>query len=132
MPRSGDRTRQRILDAAEQLYGAKGVANVSLRQIRMAARQGNQQAVQYHFGDRNGIIGALIERHMRGIEELQRRLLDRPFAQMTQRQLVAALVEPWATYVTLGSSERAFVKIVSDLASEPTLDFTTIPRHASG
>jgi AcrR family transcriptional regulator len=129
MPRSGDQTRRRILDAAEQLYGAKGVANVSLRQIRIAARQRNQQAVQYHFGDRDGVIRALSERHMPCIEQLQRRLVDRPFARMTQHQLVGSLVEPWATYVTLGPSERAFVKIVSDLAADPTLDFATIQKN---
>lgn len=129
MPRSGDQTRQCILDAAEQLYGAKGVANVSLRQIRIAARQHNQRAVQYHFGDRDGIVGALSERHLPCIEQIQRRLVDRPFARMTQHQLVGTLVEPWATYVTLGPSERAFVKIVSDLAAEPTLDFATIRKN---
>ena len=37
---------------------------VSLRQIRIAVEQRNDAAVQYHFGDREGILRALSERHL--------------------------------------------------------------------
>ena len=64
MGTSGDQTREHLLDVAERLYGDLGVGNVSLRQIRLAAKQGNTAAVQYHFGDRDGVVRAIAERHM--------------------------------------------------------------------
>lgn len=36
------------------------------------------------------------------------------------------MVRPWAEYVTVGPSERAYVKIVAELGSDPTLAFGTI------
>jgi AcrR family transcriptional regulator len=131
MSARGHRTREHILDVAEQLYGTAGVANVSLRQIRIAAGQGNEAAVQYHFGDRDGIISALVARHhprVRTIaQDLVRALGDRP----STRQLVEVLVRPWAEYVTRGPSERAFVKIVAQLGADPRLGLETVRTNAS-
>ena len=128
MPRPGDQTRERILNVAEELYGSLGVANVSLRQIRIAADQGNDAAVQYHFGGREGILRALSERHLPRIAEIA----DGTAAggRQSRKHLVDVLVRPWAEYVTLGASERSFVKIAADLSSDPTLDFETMREHA--
>jgi AcrR family transcriptional regulator len=126
MPRRGDNTRNQILDAAEQLYSSLGVANVSLRQIRIESKQRNDSAVQYHFGDRDGIIRALAERHLPNLSDIATHVVDRPGARRSRRLLVEALVRPWAEYVTRGASERAFVKIVAELAADPSLTFDTI------
>src|SRR5262249_49412259 len=98
MPRRGDDTRNRILDAAEQLYGSLGVANVSLRQIRIASKQRNDGAVQYHFGDREGIIRALNQRHLPNIGEIATEVVDRRAGRRSRGPLVEALVRPWAEY----------------------------------
>src|SRR3546814_2769538 len=42
----------RILQAAEDCFGEHGIDAVSLRQIAIAAGQGNTAAVQYHFGSK--------------------------------------------------------------------------------
>lgn len=53
-------TRQLILDKAEQLFAERGIAAVPLRDIGLAAGQKNNAAVQYHFGDRESLLKAII------------------------------------------------------------------------
>ena len=45
--------------AAEKLIAAKGIENVTIRQIVGAAGQKNESALQYHFKNREGLINAL-------------------------------------------------------------------------
>jgi len=60
----GRSTQARLLDAAETMFLERGVDNVSLSQIRIAAGQRNPSAIQFHFGDRMGLLRAVSERHM--------------------------------------------------------------------
>jgi AcrR family transcriptional regulator len=128
----GDQTREHLLDVAEQLFGRIGVSNVSMRQIRLAAHQGNAAAVQYHFGDRDGIVNAISERHQPKMLALQTALVASIDEDSTGRfdRLVEALVRPFATYITLGPSERAWIKILAELLSNPRLTFDTIAKHS--
>jgi AcrR family transcriptional regulator len=120
----GDLTRERLLDAAERLFSSRGVNAVSLREIRLAAGARNTAAMQFHFGDRDGVFLALAERHMPRIAEIQEALfqaavdadeLDEP------RTLVGILVRPVADYLAVGTSERRWVEIMGNLASLPDL-----------
>jgi len=131
MASRGDRTREHLLDVAEALFGAEGVANVSLRQIRLAAGQGNEAAVQYHFGDRDGIIRALSERHTPRVEEIRDRIMDGGGRRPSQRTLVEAFVRPLAEYGTRGPSERSWSKMLPDLLVSPRLSLETIQEHSS-
>lgn len=51
-----DRTRQRIMRAAERLFGEQGINGPSLRQIAIAAEQSNASVIQYHFVDKDNLI----------------------------------------------------------------------------
>jgi AcrR family transcriptional regulator len=127
----GDQTREHLLDVAEGLFGDRGLDNVSLRQIRIAAGQGNSAAVQYHFGDRDGIVGAIAERHRPKVLAIQARLAEAVDDGTGSRldRLVEALVRPMADYVAVGPSERAWVKIVADLLSDPQLSLGTMEEQ---
>jgi AcrR family transcriptional regulator len=123
----GRRTRERLLNVAEQLFGERGIDAVSLREIRLAAGARNAAAVQFHFENRAGLLEALIERHLPGIAAIQRELFDIMLAEGREddvRSLVEVLVRPTAVYVLRGSSERAWVKIMSDLVQRPDLRLT--------
>lgn len=48
-----------IMEAAERLIGRHGIDGVSMRQITLAARMGNNSAIAYHFGDRDGLLAAV-------------------------------------------------------------------------
>lgn len=53
-------TREKLLNAAEQLFAERGFDAVSLREIGRAAGQRNTASARYHFGDKAGLIGELI------------------------------------------------------------------------
>src|SRR3954447_12171687 len=105
MTTRGEQTRQHLLDVAEQLFATRGFQAVSLREIRIAAGAKNTAAMQFHFGDREGLLQALVDRHMPRIAEIQERLYDRLVAESREddtRALVEVLVRPSAEYLTLG------------------------------
>jgi AcrR family transcriptional regulator len=68
--------RTRILLAAERLFAERGVDNVSLREIAEHAGQRNNSAVQYHFGDRRGLIQALYDLRLVPLNEARLTLLS--------------------------------------------------------
>lgn len=57
----GQATRLRILTEAERLFAERGLSAVPLRDIGQAAGQRNHAAVQYHFGDREEVVRAILE-----------------------------------------------------------------------
>jgi AcrR family transcriptional regulator len=62
--------RDALIQAGERLFGDFGVEAVSLRQIVSAAGFSNNFAVQYHFGDKAGLVDAIF---VARIAELERR-----------------------------------------------------------
>lgn len=55
-------TRERLLDAAIALFAERGLHGASMREINQASGAKNGSAVQYHFGERYGVIEAVVER----------------------------------------------------------------------
>ena len=49
-------TRIKIMEAAERLFADRGIDGVPLREIAAAAGQGNNTAVQYHFGTKERLV----------------------------------------------------------------------------
>jgi AcrR family transcriptional regulator len=66
--REAPTSRAAIIDAAERLFGRHGLDGVSFRQIVAEAGSLNNFAVQYHFGDRAGLVRAIFERRLPVIE----------------------------------------------------------------
>jgi AcrR family transcriptional regulator len=61
-------THVRLLDAAERLIGERGVDAVSLRAINAAAGS-NVAAAHYHFGSKEALVRAVLERRMSVLAE---------------------------------------------------------------
>src|SRR5258708_39222521 len=61
-------TQVRLLDATEQLIGARGVDAVSLRAINAAA-ESNVAAAHYHFGSKEALVRAVLDRRMAALAE---------------------------------------------------------------
>lgn len=131
--RRGLRTRARILDAAEHLWGDRGVEAVSLREIRIAAGQRNSSALQFHFTDRDGLLLALAQRHLPRLaairEELHATLLASGRVDDIAG-LVEVLVRPTAEYLRRGPSERAWVKISAERFARPETRLSDVADHA--
>jgi AcrR family transcriptional regulator len=116
---AGD-TREKILRAAEQLLAARGIEGVSLREINRAAAQSNTGAVQYHFGDRDGLVRAVIGRHQRDTEPRRHALLDNyETGGGDLRALAAALVLPLAAKLNDPDGGRAYLRIVAEFYNRP-------------
>ncbi|GAA1875861.1 TetR/AcrR family transcriptional regulator [Actinomadura bangladeshensis] len=112
-------TRGRLLDAAEALYAARGVDAVSLREILQEAGARNATAVQYHFGDRAGILRAIFARHAPDVEARRHALLDAyEDGEPGVRPLAAALVRPLAARLA-DASGRAYLQIWADVVNRP-------------
>jgi len=85
-------TKQRILDAAERLFAARGFDGTSMRGITTEAGV-NLAAVNYHFGSKESLIGAVFDRRIGPINAERLRLLDGLDAPSVE-QIVEAFVRP--------------------------------------
>jgi AcrR family transcriptional regulator len=86
-PRQDEALAERLIDAAEVAYATHGIGGASLRQISAAAGTANHYAVQYHFGDADGLIRAVLEKRMPEIELQRATLLAKAKASGSLRDL---------------------------------------------
>jgi AcrR family transcriptional regulator len=56
--------KEQLVLTAERLFAQYGINGVSLRQISLEAGNGNNSAVSYHFGSRDGLIQAIFENRL--------------------------------------------------------------------
>jgi AcrR family transcriptional regulator len=68
-------TKEKILDAAEELFAEQGFLNTSLRAITQQAGV-NLAAVNYHFGSKDALLLAVFERFVAPMNESRLALLD--------------------------------------------------------
>jgi len=95
--KKGGSTSSQLLDAAERLFAAHGIANVSVRAIVNEAGQKNESALHYHFGNRDGLIRALHNKRNVVVREKRRELFDEMMARTNEpsiREACDALVRP--------------------------------------
>ena len=107
-----------MLDAALELYAANGISATSLREIRLAAGQRNAAALQYHFGDKRGLLIALLERELPALVERREELLAEA---VDLRSAAAVFVLPFAEFATGSDHERRLVQFLSELHDDPDL-----------
>ena len=112
--------RERILATAERLIAEQGAA-VSLREVAAAAGQKNTSAVHYHFGNRDGLIEAILTERQELLEKERLALLAGldGARQRDLRALVGVLVSPLVTVAqTVGATHHArFLEKVRDHAA---------------
>ena len=73
------KTKTRILDAAERLFAKDGIDATSLRAITEAANA-NLAAVNYHFGSKESLVHAVFGRRLRPLNERRLEMLDTAIA----------------------------------------------------
>ena len=114
MPRDASDTRVRLMEAAQQLFARRGVHQATTREILATAGQRNVSALTYHFGSREQLLWAILERHNRPLEVGRARRLVEPVDAMATRDLVAALVVPYAGRLAEPDG-RDYLRIVAQL-----------------
>jgi AcrR family transcriptional regulator len=123
MPRSPEPARRRILDAALELFATNGIAGTSLREIRLGAGQGNAGALHYHFGDKDGLLRALLERELPLLVSRRQALLAEA---EDVRSIAAVFVLPFAELATGTEHERWVVQFLSQLHDDVSLSVEDI------
>jgi AcrR family transcriptional regulator len=73
---AGDSKVQLIL-AGEKLFAEQGVEAASLREIATLAGHGNNNAVRYHFGSKQGLVQAIFRHRVVQMEPVRAKLLAR-------------------------------------------------------
>jgi AcrR family transcriptional regulator len=116
-PASAARTA--LITAAEQLFASKGVDGVSLREIMRQAGQRNSTALQYHFGDRDGLVRALMDKHSIAVSIRREALLDRLEAAMAPslREVADAFVAPLVAKLADPDGGREFLRVAAQLVN---------------
>ncbi len=111
---------ERLIEAAEQLYGQYGLAGVSLRQICVAAGTGNNYAVQYHFGDADGLIRAVHTKRLveNDIHRAQLLLKAKTHDRLSVRDLIEVLYLPIIEPVD-ADGERRYARFLLALYGTP-------------
>jgi AcrR family transcriptional regulator len=110
----------RLVAAAERLFAARGIEGVSLREITREAEQRNSTALQYHFGDRLGLVAAVLRKHVGIVAERRAALLDLLEAQeeCSLRDCSRSLVTPLLASLHHDDAEgsgAAFLQIAAEL-----------------
>ena len=115
-------TKELILDAAESLFADSGFQATSLRDITGAAGV-NLASVNYHFGSKDALLTALLERHFAPVNNRRVELLDELEAASAGtaklEDLVRALLSPPFELFARDMKKRAtLLRLVGRLHSE--------------
>src|SRR5258708_1544261 len=86
-------TKDRILDAAEKLFGDNGFEATSLRDITTTA-QVNLAAVNYHFQSKDSLIEAVIARRIEPVNRKRLDMLDASGDNPSVEQILTAYLGP--------------------------------------
>ncbi len=125
-------TQVRLLDAAERLVGERGVDGVSLRAINAEA-ESNVAAAHYHFGSKEALVRAVLDRRMTVLAEERFRQLDAIGDDPDPRAVAAVFVRPLFDLAADPAGAR-YVRFLAALYAErdwlPVLDAAFAPQWA--
>jgi AcrR family transcriptional regulator len=111
--------RSAIISAAETLFADQSIEGVSLREIMRLAGQRNTTALQYHFGSRDGLLRALVEKHTAVVAVRRDALLDQLEAasNITLRDVSSAFVAPLVAKLSDPDGGREFLRVAAQLVN---------------
>lgn len=118
-------TKQRILNAAEHHFARDGYHATSLRTITATAKA-NLAAVNYHFGSKETLFEAVIERRLSPLNEsrlvqLENLLMrtQRAGEVPSSREILRTFVEPTLRLRQQGSDTEDFIALIGRTLAEP-------------
>jgi AcrR family transcriptional regulator len=102
-------TATRLLDAAERIFAEQGIEAASVRAITQAAGA-NVAAVSYHFGSKQDLVAALLERRVNEMHDARRPLLDAAMRapSVSARDIAVVWVRPLAE-LAVDPDRRAYL-----------------------
>lgn len=118
-------TKTRILDCAEELFARDGFHNTSLRGLTALADV-NLASVNYHFGCKEALLEAVIERRLLPLNQVRSDKIAAVLTTARQqqkppavRELLRAFVAPTLEFRNSSPGARAFIALIGRSLSEP-------------
>ncbi|PLX86873.1 MAG: hypothetical protein C0618_08225 [Desulfuromonas sp.] len=118
-------TKSRILNAAEQLFAKEGYHFTSLRTITTTA-DANLAAVNYHFGSKEGLLKAVIERRLKPLNQRRADRIEKILSTAATEQrrprttdLLRAFIEPTLAFRNEGPGAVEFIALIGRAMNEP-------------
>lgn len=124
MPPDASTTRAKLLDSAARAFARDGVFNASLIDITRQAGQRNRAALSYHFGSRDGILCAVIDRHASFLAHREGELLDVARQASGLAPVIEALVRPAAELADGDWRGRCCLLIIAELTGEDRTQYS--------
>lgn len=121
MARSADETRRLILDAAERRFADDGILGATFADIIEDAGQRNNSAIQYHFGDRIGLLEAVTARRVEQMSQHRAELLRSLPEDASAHDVVEVVVLPLAGLLS-DPAAAAYLRIQAELLAHPSRD----------
>ena len=119
VPRSATETRRRILDAAERRFAEDGIVGATFADIIEDAGQRNNSAIQYHFGDRVGLLEAVTSRRVEQMARHREQLVEALPADPSLHRIVEVIVAPLAALLD-DPGGAAYLRIQAELLAHPS------------
>lgn len=108
MARDSSETRDKLVRAAEHLFARHGL-DVPIREIHKVAGQRNASAIQYHFGSKDELVAAIIERHAPSADDMLAVRADLESRQGDPRSFVEAIVRRLCSYLAT-AEKRDYIR----------------------
>ena len=130
---TGGDTKQRIIDVAERLFAQRGVEQTSTRDITAAAEV-NVAAVNYHFGGREGLLRAVLDRTIEPLNARRFELLDLAVAEHGDPVPVEALLRAFVLpdlecLVALGAERFELARFIGRCYAQPSPEMEWVIRR---
>ncbi|TDC71876.1 TetR/AcrR family transcriptional regulator [Streptomyces hainanensis] len=125
-------TREALLTAAERLFAEDGVHAVANRQISLAAGQGNNTAVSYHFGSKIDLVRAIVRRHAEQVDLGRTRMMAALGESADLRDWVACAVRPVTEHLAALGTPSWYARFMAQVATDPALRAVSTEESAAG
>jgi AcrR family transcriptional regulator len=110
-----------LLNVAERLFARHGVEQVALTRIVGSSRQKNRSALHYHFGSREGVLKAVLDRRLKHINALRLATLDHSAKCDDLARAIRALIEPLCLVALNEPWGADYISILAQVSFHPTL-----------
>jgi AcrR family transcriptional regulator len=118
-------TKEKILDVAEELFAQTGYQATSMRAITSQAEV-NLAAINYHFGTKQGLVTAVIERRLRPLNKLREKglLVAREKAAVLGKkpvvaEMLLAFIEPTLLLPESAVGAKNFITLIGRAMADP-------------
>jgi len=124
MTAARQKTRDRILDAAEELFAHKGFAGVSVRQI-MSKAEADVSLAYYHFKSKRDLFDQVMLRRVEHLNEIRLKALEaveqrHPDDAPTVEEIIAAFTNPLLDLLAKEHDEwKYYFQLIAQINNSP-------------